>query len=153
MGTAPQSATSRGTGTRELAVIVNVVTAYQQVLLRLDPDTLTIDSPVAWLGVVPHARRFLEVPRSAIRGAVVAPAVFPSRLLVAAVIGGLPWFVPLPTAVVVACSLLGFLFLLLSVVASIRIDTTAGERHVVPVCWFERRAVQAFLGDLDGGGR
>jgi hypothetical protein len=150
MGTNRQPAASR-VHARELAVMVNVVTAYQRIRLRLDADTLTIDAPIAWLGVVPHGRRVIDLPRAGISVARIAPTVFPSRLIVAAALVALPWLVPLPAAIAVLSSVLAFLFLLLSVVASIRVEMSNGERHIVPVCWFERGAVVAFLADLEGG--
>lgn len=149
VGTTGPSAGSQGAPARELAVIVNVVTAYQRILIRLDADTLTIDTPTTWLGIVPHGRRVIDVARTQIRDACIAPAVFPTRLVVAIGLAAAVALASPPALLAVAGSVVALLFLLLSVVASIRIDTLTGDRHVVPVCWFERRAVQSLLADLE----
>lgn len=132
--------------------MVNVVTAYQRTRIHLDAHALTIDTPVAWLGVVPHDRRVIDVPRAEIRDARIAPAFFASRLVVAAGFATLPRVASVPPAPTVVCSMVAVLFLMLSVVASIRIETLTGDRHVVPICWFERHAVRSLLSDVDGSG-
>jgi hypothetical protein len=125
-------------------VMVNVVTAYERVHFTLDREHLTVQWPVTLLGVVPVGIRHYVTPLSAITGMRLVRVLLPSRLLVAGLGGLLLVALDLPgwLAGLVAAVSLGFV--LLGVVAAVRIEAESGS-ETIPVCYLQRRRVAEFI--------
>ena len=137
-------APSRMGMTIEDELMVNVITAYQHLRLRLTDRGLFIEWPVAVLGVVPVRRRQIDVPLSSVRSIEMAPLVFPSRLVVVVGLVALATYVDIPLWGTALLGLAAILFLFLSFVISIRVDTTE-TTTAIPVCWLQRKRASQFI--------
>ncbi len=123
-------------------VMSNSVTPYMTVDLRVSDGRLRVRWTEATLGVIPRRRRSLGIPLDDIRELRVVHEVIPLHLLIAVAVAGAAAFSPpwlqlplLPLAV---------LFLLVGVIATLRITWDAG-RLSVPVCALQRHRIGTVL--------
>lgn len=128
----------------EARLMVNVLTAYERVRLRLGRRLLHADWPETVLGIVPIRRNRLVVPLAEVRSIRLTSAFFPTRLLVVGVVFLFAAAFDPPPLVTASLGLVALLFALLGVVAAIEI-TTAETRAIIPVCWLQRTRALGFI--------
>jgi len=131
-------------------MVSNTVTAYVFTTVQVGEDDVVLDYRRTMLGVVPARRVCVRVPRTDIVDARVAASVHLDRLAVGvvaiagAVMAGSP-------AVGVGLGVVGLMFVLISVVAVLRV-TTRSRRYDAPICLREI-ATGRRLSALIGAGR
>jgi len=135
----------------ETRVLANSVTPYLRVHLLLTGTTLAAHWRATLLGVLPLRRRRLVVPLDPGPALRIRAAVFPDRLAAAVALVTLLYFAPLPIWATALAGTGALLFLLLGLVDALQVRHPAGSA-LIPICWWQRRRVEAFIAALPGGG-
>jgi hypothetical protein len=120
----------------------NTVTFPFHSHLDLRSERLHVRTTRLALGFVPVGRMDVEVHVRDIGSARVGTAVYPARLLAAAVALAAALAVA-PGAPRILLTALAVGLLLLGIVKVLRIERAVGPRLTVPVCWFQRRVAEA----------
>lgn len=129
------------------SVMANVVTPYQRVDFMLTPTALRIAWRESILGVIPVRSACLEVELPDLLQMRMTHVFIPTRLIVAALLGSLPFLADFPRYLNGIMIALGLWFLLLGVVGAVEVYYTGG-RSVIPVCLLQRQATQDFISQV-----
>ena len=131
----------------EERVMSNVVTPYQTVHLVLTDRDLRVRWPQSLLGVIPVGETSLTVPLSELHGFRMTHTMIFGRLLVALVLGALPFVVDVPRWLVGFILVLAIWLLLVAVIGALEV-IHGGHRTVIPVCLLQKGATTRFINEV-----
>jgi hypothetical protein len=120
-------------------LLANTVTPYLFSTVQVGVDDVRLDYRSTVLGVVPAHKVRVLVPLADVADARVAPSVHLDRLAVGAVLIVLGAVLDLWVPVRSGLAVIGLVFVVLSVVACLRLTTRSGRRYDAPICLREIR--------------
>jgi hypothetical protein len=120
-------------------LLANIVTPYLFSTVQIGVDDVRLEYRSTVLGVVPAHQIHARVPLADVADARVAPSVHLDRLAVGAVLIVLGAVLDLWVPVRRGLGVIGLVFVLLGVVACLRLTTLSGHRYDAPICLREIR--------------
>lgn len=132
-----------------VVLITNGVSWYLRSRLAVDREKLTVITPRTILGLVPIGTRRFAVGLPDLETVAIGSKLNPDRLAVAAGFGLAAAFGGLGTVGTLLCSVGAVAFLLLAVIAVLRIESSNHPPAAVPVCLAHLRRARRFIADIE----